>query len=75
MLKRTKETSEKLGKKVQKFRKELGVSQEQFAFKLGISRTHAGHIEQGRRSPSLKLLERIARSLKIPISELFTHKK
>ena len=71
MLKRTKETSQKLGKKIQKFRKELGISQEQFAFKLGISRTHAGHIEQGRRSPSLEVLGKIARVLRVKVRNLF----
>lgn len=71
MLKHTKETSEKLGKKIQKLRKELGVSQEQFAFKLGISRTHAGHIEQGRRSPSLEMMDKIARVLKVKLKDLF----
>lgn len=71
MLKRTKATSEKLGKKVQKLRKELGISQEQFAFKLGISRTHAGHIEQGRRSPSLEMLDKIARVLRVKVKDLF----
>ena len=71
MLKRTKETSQKLGKKIQKLRKELGLSQEQFAFKLSISRTHAGHIEQGRRSPSLEMLDKIARVLRVKVKDLF----
>lgn len=71
MLKRTKETSEKLGKKIQKLRQGLGISQEQFAFKLGISRTHAGHIEQGRRSPSLEMLDKIAKALKVKVKDLF----
>lgn len=71
MLKRTKETSEKLGRKIQKLRKGIGVSQEQFAFKVGISRTHIGHIEQGRKSPSLELLEKIARALKVKTKDLF----
>lgn len=71
MLKRTKETSKKIGKRIQKLRKGLGASQEQFAFKVGISRTHIGHIEQGRKLPSLELLEKIARSLKVKTKDLF----
>lgn len=71
MLKRTKEISQKLGKKIQKLRKELGISQEQLAFKLGLSRTHTGHIEQGRRSPSLEVLEKIARVLRVKVKDLF----
>lgn len=64
-------TKEKLGKKVQKLRKTLGYTQEELAEKLSISRTHMGHIEQGRKSPSLKLMEKLARALKINLNELF----
>lgn len=64
-------TKEKLGKKIQKLRKSLGYTQEDLAEKLNISRTHMGHIEQGRKSPSLKLMEKIARALKVKVSELF----
>ena len=64
-------TKEKLGKKVQKHRKELGYTQEELAEKLHISRTHMGHIEQGRKSPSLKLMDKLARALKVKVSELF----
>lgn len=64
-------TKEKLGKKVQKLRKALGYTQEELAEKLHISRTHMGHIEQGRKSPSLKLMEKLARVLKVSLSELF----
>jgi len=63
---------EKLGKKVQKLRKDLGHTQEELAEKLGISRTHMGHIEQGRKAPSLKVMERLARALKVKVSELFS---
>lgn len=71
MMKRSQETREKLGKKIQKFRKDQGLSQEEFAHKVGISRTHAGHIEQGRKSPSLEVLEKIAKILKVTVKDLF----
>lgn len=61
----------KLGKKIQKLRNILDISQEEFAHSLGISRTHFGHIEQGRKSPSMKLLEKIARKLKVDVKDLF----
>lgn len=64
-----------LGNKIQKIRKGLDFTQEELAGILKISRTHMGHIEQGRKSPSLKLLEKVARVFKIPVSELFTYKK
>jgi len=71
MLKRTQETRDKVGAKIQRLRKKLGYTQEEFADKVGISRTHAGHIEQGRKSPSLEALERIARTLRVKVKDLF----
>lgn len=64
-------TKEKLGKKIQKLRKSYSFTQEALAEKLNISRTHMGHIEQGRKSPSFKLMEKIARALKTSLSDLF----
>ena len=64
-------TKEKLGRKIQKLRKSYSFTQEDLAEKLNISRTHMGHIEQGRKSPSLKLMEKIARALKTSLSDLF----
>ena len=63
---------ERLGNKIQKLRKELGLTQEEFAEKINISRTHMGHIEQGRKSPSLKVMEKFARTLKVKVSDLFS---
>lgn len=64
------QAQEKVGRRIQKLRKGIGLTQEQFAEKLNISRTHIGHLEQGRKSPSLKLLEKIARALKVKMSDL-----
>jgi len=47
------------------------MSQEEFAHKLGISITYMGYIEQGRESPSLKLLMKIARRFGAKIEDLF----
>lgn len=67
-----KKVSSKLGKRIQKLRKEAGYrSQESFAEALKLSRTHIGHIEQGRKNPSMKVLTKIASVLKINIKELF----
>lgn len=64
-------SKEKLGKRIQKLRKELGLTQEEFAEKLNISRTHIGHIEQGRKSPSIKLMEKIAKTLRVKVKDIF----
>jgi transcriptional regulator with XRE-family HTH domain len=65
-------TREKVGKRVQKLRKQLGYTQEELAEKINISRTHMGHIEQGRKSPSFKILDKLAKTLKVEVSTLFS---
>ena len=61
----------KFGRKIQKRRKEIGITQEELAFRVRLSRTHMGHIEQGRRSPSLEVLNKIARALKTSPKDFF----
>lgn len=60
-----------LGKKIQRLRKSKDRTQEELAELLRISRTHMGHVEQGRKSPSMELLEKIARVLEVSIRDLF----
>lgn len=60
-----------LGKKIQKKRKEIGISQEKLGYKIGISRAYMGYIEQGRYAPSLEVLEKLSKALGIPLKELF----
>lgn len=60
-----------LGKKIQKLRKEKGYTQEELADILGFSRVYMGYIEQGRESPSLKLLIKLARKLGVRVEDLF----
>jgi DNA-binding XRE family transcriptional regulator len=60
-----------LGKRVQKLRKKTAFTQEALAEKIGISRSYMGYIEQGRYAPSLEVLEKLARVLKVKMSDLF----
>lgn len=59
-----------LGKKVQRYRKKTEMSQEEVAHKVGISRAYMGYIEQGRNVPSLEILEKIAKAIKVKLSDL-----
>ena len=68
---RERKISLQLGIKVQRLRKSEGFTQEELAEQIGISRTHMGHIEQGRKSPSLEIIDKIARKLKVKVSDLF----
>lgn len=60
-----------LGKKIQRVRNKTGMTQEQVAEKVGISRAYMGYIEQGRYSASLEVIEKVARALKVKVSDLF----
>lgn len=60
-----------LGKRIKKERKDLGWTQEQLAEKVDISTVYVGFIEQGRYAPSLDVLQKIAKHLRIPIKDLF----
>ena len=61
------------GKRVAELRKELGLSQEKFAFKCDIDRTYIGTIERGEKSPTLNTIQKIATALGISISELLKY--
>ncbi len=63
---------ELLAKNIKKFRKLKGLSQNQLAELLNISREHLAKIETTKRSISLKLLFELADVLNITLQELFT---
>jgi DNA-binding XRE family transcriptional regulator len=71
MPKTSAQTLKSLGKKVQKLRKGKELSQEELAHQLGILRVYMGFIEQGRETPSLKLLMRISRKFGVKVEDLF----
>jgi transcriptional regulator with XRE-family HTH domain len=62
---------EKLGRTLRRLRTEAGYSQESFADACELHRTYIGSVERGETNISLDNLERIARTLKMPISRLF----
>ncbi|HIU06629.1 MAG TPA: helix-turn-helix transcriptional regulator [Candidatus Onthoplasma faecigallinarum] len=63
---------EKFGKRIKKLRKEkTDLSQENFAYLIGMDRTYYSSIENGNRNVSLINIEKIAKGLKITLSELF----
>ena len=64
-------TEKKIGKKIQMFRKSGGFTQEELADLVGISRSHMGYLEQGRRNASLKVLKKISRIFKVSLASLF----
>lgn len=61
----------RFGKAVRQRRHKLGVSQEVFADLCGMDRTYVGGIERGERNVALVNVAKIARALRISLSELF----
>jgi transcriptional regulator with XRE-family HTH domain len=62
-----------LGRQIQKVRKANGVTQEQLAEKIGTSTPWIGQIETGRELPNVKMLEQIARALKVKVKDLIPY--
>ena len=60
-----------IGKTIKVLRTAAGISQKNFAQKLGISSSYLSLIESGEREPSVALLRQISRLLDIPISVFF----
>lgn len=58
------------GKKVQFYRKQRKLYQVELADIVGVSTGYIGSIEQEVRTPSLKLLKKIAKALKISPKDL-----
>lgn len=54
-----------VGGNVRRLRLSAGLTQEQLAFEANIDLTYVGGIERGRRNPSLLVMVRIARALKV----------
>ncbi len=57
-------------KRIKKYRGDLGLTQEDLAEKVGVSRVYIGYVEQGRNTPSLEILEKIAKALKSRLADL-----
>ena len=71
--KTTNETLEKihsLGKAISEVRKKRGLSQNEFAEIIDISREHLAKIETAKRSVSLDLLIKIADNLSVKVRDL-----
>jgi len=59
------------GEKIRKIRIERGLSQEKLAFMSGLHRTYVGAIERGERNVSFKNIEKLAKTLKVNLEDLF----
>jgi transcriptional regulator with XRE-family HTH domain len=63
-------SKQKIGKKLHDLRKDQGLSQEQLGFTAKVDRSYISEIENGLRNPSLQTLEKLAKALKVKLSDL-----
>ena len=60
----------RLGLNLKRLREEQGFSQESFADHCGLHRTYISGIERGVRNPTVLILDKIAKALKVPAGQL-----
>jgi transcriptional regulator with XRE-family HTH domain len=59
----------KIAEKIRRIRKDRNISQEELALKAGLNRAYVGYIERGERKPSVDTLAKLAKALKVKLSE------
>ncbi len=62
---------EKIKNEVSKYRAEMGVTQEDLAFKVNVSRQTIIALEKGNYAPSILLALKIAGFFKMPVEKIF----
>lgn len=65
----------RLGQNLKKLREEQGYSQESFADHCGLHRTYISGIERGVRNPTVVIVDKIAKALKVPAGQLLDETK
>lgn len=66
-----KELLHDFGKQLRALRTSRKMSQEELAFKAGISAAHLGQIERAEKNPTLETVGKLSDALEITLSELF----
>jgi len=62
--------SKQFGQRARAIRLKQGLSQGDVAKRLSVHRSYISGIERGIRNPSLKVIQRIAKSLEVPMEKL-----
>lgn len=63
-----------VARNIRRLRQERGLTQEELAVRIRITRNYVGMIERQENSPTVAMLERIAKALSIEPARLFDEK-
>jgi len=61
---------QKLGKNLARIRREKGITQERLQELSGLDRGYISGVERGVRNPSIRNIEKLAKALKVKVSDL-----
>lgn len=64
--------SQRVGARIRVLRQQRGISQEQLAFKAGITPSYLGQCERGEKSPTIDSIDKVAKALNVTLEELFS---
>jgi transcriptional regulator with XRE-family HTH domain len=64
-------TPKRLGMRLKKLRNARGMSQDALAKKTNITREYVNKLEAGRYDPTMSVVQRLAKALKVSVAELF----
>lgn len=64
-----------VGQNIRRFRKEKGLTQEALALEAGVDLRYLGGVERGTNNPSVAMLGKIARVLRVHPARLFEQGK
>jgi transcriptional regulator with XRE-family HTH domain len=60
-----------LGMRIAFLREQRGLSQLELAIRAGVSKSYVSDLENGRRNPSIKVLQKVASGLGVSLEKLF----
>lgn len=63
--------AKRIGKRISHTRRKQGMTSEKLAYENGISKGYMSDIENGKKIPSIRMLDQIATALGVDIKDLF----
>ena len=65
----------RFGRRIKELRLRQNISQEELAFRCQLSKNYVSDVERGTRNITLKVVEKFAKGLQVPIAYLFEVKQ